>query len=291
MSTLIFGGSNSQDLAKRIARRTKSRYFPLIATHFPDGELYIKFSTSVAGKKVVIVNSLYPSPDEEMMEVIFAVKTAKELGAKKVTVIAPYLAYMRQDKRFHPGEAKSNTIMSKLLSCADELITIDPHLHRIHSLKEIFKIKTKALTANRVLASYINKNVSNPIVVGPDEESGQWANEIARLAEAEHFVLKKKRYTAEKVRIIVKTNLDLKGRNVVIVDDIISTGHTMIEPIKQLKRMGVKKVYCIGVHGLFVLNALQKLKQLGAKVVSTNTIQSKVSKIDVSELIAEALRV
>jgi ribose-phosphate pyrophosphokinase len=242
------------------------------------------------GKHIVLVNSCHPDPNNNMLELVFAAHTAKELGAKKVTIVAPYLCYMRQDKRFHSGECKSNTIMSKLLSVADHILTVDPHLHRIKNLREIFRIKATRLSANDAIAKYLKKNMKNEVIVGPDGESYQWARAIADKIHVHATVLRKKRYTSRVVRIKVKADVDFKGKNVVIVDDIISTGHTMIEPIKQIKKMGAKKIYCIGIHGLFVEGALKKLKKLGATVLTTNTIVNPVSKIDMAETIAKALK-
>ncbi|HSU72238.1 MAG TPA: phosphoribosyltransferase family protein, partial [Candidatus Binatia bacterium] len=128
------------------------------------------------------------------------------------------------------------------------------------------------------------------IIIGPDEESSQWAADIARQAKVPFVILKKKRYTAEKVRIHIHDPMLLRGRNVVLVDDIISTGHTMMEPIKQLKRLNVKSVTCITVHGVFALKALQKLRKLGAKVEATNTIANPVAVIDVTDAFAGALK-
>jgi len=286
---IVFGGTNSTDLARRVARKIKAPYASLFVKHFPDKETNLRLPADVKGKEVILVESMHPNPNEIMMEIIFASRTAKELGAKKVTIVAPYLAYMRQDKRFYPRECKSNTIMSALMTCGDKILTVDPHLHRIRSLKEIFKIPAKRLSANEAIAKYIEKNIKNEVIVGPDSESYQWAEAIARKIHLHAVVLKKKRYTSRHVRIKVKKGTDFKGKNVVIVDDIISTGHTMIEPIKQIKRMGAKKIYCIGVHGLFVEGALKRLKKLGATVITTNTIPNPAAKIDLSGEIAKAL--
>lgn len=286
---IVFGGTNSQDLAKRVARKIKAPYAALIVKHFPDGETYLRLPKDVKGKEVILIESMHPNPDLIMIETIFAARTAKELGAKKVTIVAPYLAYMRQDKRFHPRECKSNSIMAALMTCGDKIFTIDPHLHRINSLSEIFTIPAKRLSANDAIAKYIKKNIKNEVIVGPDSESYQWARAIADKINVHATVLKKKRYTSRVVRIKVKPGIGFKGKNVVIVDDIISTGHTMIEPIKQIKKMGAKKIYCIGVHGLFVEGALNKLKKLGVTVLTTNTIVNPVSKIDMSETIVKAL--
>ncbi|MBD3303930.1 ribose-phosphate diphosphokinase [Candidatus Woesearchaeota archaeon] len=287
---VVFGGTNSQDLGRRIARKIKAPYSSLVVKHFPDGETNLRLPKDVKGKEVILVESMHPDPNEIMIEIIFASRTAKELGAKKVTIVAPYLAYMRQDKRFHSRECKSNTIMSALMTCGDRIMTVDPHLHRISSLSEIFDIPAKRLSANDAIAEYIKKNIKNEVIVGPDSESYQWARAIADKINVHATVLKKKRYTSRHVRIKVKSDIDFRGKNVVIVDDIISTGHTMIEPIKQIKKMGAKKIYCIGVHGLFVEGALKRLKKIGAKVITTNTIPNPASRIDLSGTIAKALK-
>ncbi len=291
MAKIIVGGTNSRELAKRIAKKLNAPYSELNAKNFPDGEICLRYMFDPKGKDVVIVNSMHPEPNNSMIELIFAANTAKELGAKTVTIVAPYLAYMRQDKRFHPGECQSNKIMAKLLSCADRVITLDPHIHRIKSLKDIFKINATRLSANEAIAEYIKKKIShNATIVGPDIESYQWAEKIAEKIKMHATVLKKKRYAADVVRIKVKPGTGFKGKNVIIVDDIISTGHTMIEPIRQIKKMGAKNMYCIGVHGLLVEGALKKLQKLGVKVITTNTIENPVSKIDVSGTIADALK-
>jgi len=285
---MIFAGTHSEELAKKIAKKTKQGYSTLCIRQFPDGELYLRYMKPVRGRNITIVQTYHPEPNMALLQSHFAIKTAKELGARNVTLVAPYLGFMRQDKRFHTGESKSNTIMTGLLDFADHVVTIDPHLHRVRKLSEIFKTKTTRLSANTLIEAYIKKNVKDPWVVGPDAESYQWAKHIAENIKAHATILRKKRYSARKVRIVVK-DVDVKGKNIVIVDDIISTGHTMIEPIKQLKKMGAKSITCICIHGLFADNALQRLKKLGAKVISTNTINNPASKIDVSGLVAQAL--
>ncbi len=295
MHKLIVAGSNSRNLAKKIARKLKLHYSELVTKKFPDGDSYVRFETHLRNRIVIIVNSMHPEPNDALIELIFAGYTAKELGASKVIFVIPYLAYMRQDKRFHGGEAVSNKIVAKLLECCDEIITVDPHLHRINYLHEIFPrhVKAVALTAVRPIAEYIKKlgNLKNIEFIGPDIESSQWADKIAKELGKKAVILHKKRYSAESVRIKVKmrTDNDVKGKTVVLIDDIISTGHTMIEPIKQLKKMKAKKIYTIAVHGIFAENALKKLRKLGAIVVSSNTIENKAAKIDVFKLIAQAL--
>ncbi len=290
MKTVVIGGSNSQGIAKSVARKLNAKYTELQLSSFPDGELRVRIAEDVTGKHAVIVNGLMPNPNKNIIESVFAVHTAKQLGAAKVTLVAPYLAYMRQDKMFHPGECVSARVMARMLDCADRVIAVDPHLHRIKRLQDIFRTKARGISADTAIAQYISKHCPTAIIIGPDIESSQWAKTIADRVGQESMILLKKRYSATKVRIIVHGDpAKFRNRDVVIVDDIISTGHTMFEPIKQLKKFGAKKITCIGIHGVFVKNALQKLKKMGAHVITTNTIPNPAAKIDVSGIIAGAL--
>jgi ribose-phosphate pyrophosphokinase len=198
---------------------------------------------------------------------------------------------MRQDKRFQRGEAISQRIIASLVDkYFDEAYILDPHLHRETKLEHIFKIKANKLTANKLIAGYIKKNIPNPVIIGPDGESYKWARNVAEMLGVESRILKKKRYSSYHVEVRLNKKIDLNGRNVVIVDDIISTGHTILETAKRLRRLGAKKIYCICVHGIFANGALEKLRKAGIKVISTNTIPSKVAKIDVSGVIAGSLK-
>ncbi|MEK6939913.1 MAG: ribose-phosphate diphosphokinase, partial [Nanoarchaeota archaeon] len=159
---IITSCGNSVKIAKSLATKLKVPFSPLTISAFPDGDTYLKYNTDLKGKTIVIVQSYQPNPEKSLLMTVFAAETAKDLGAKKVILAAPYLAYMRQDKRFHPGEAVSSRIMAKLLNNAvDKVITIDPHLHRYRSMKEVFKIPAKNLTANPLIADYIKKKISD----------------------------------------------------------------------------------------------------------------------------------
>lgn len=291
MKKLVVACSNSVELAKKIAKQINAEYLKLDADHFPDGESHIRFRKDIANKEIIFVQSMFPAPNDAMIEVIFATNTAYELGARNLTLVAPYLAYMRQDKRFYSGECQSNRIMARLLTCVDRIITVDPHLHRIDSLSKIFKIKAVKLSANFAIAEYIYRNFDNEIILGPDAESYQWAETIAKHIDVKALVLKKHRYTSRSVRIKLKTTEKLKGKNIVIVDDIISTGGTMIQAVRQAKKYRPKGIYCICVHGLYLENAYKKIKKAGARrIISTNTIENMTSKIDVSKLISKNLK-
>ena len=166
---------------------------------------------------------------------------------------------------------------------------MDPHLHRKNKLQNLFKIKSKKLTANNLIADYIKKNIKNPVIIGPDEESYKWAKDVANILGVNSFILNKKRYSSYHVKIKLNKKINLRNKNVVIIDDIISTGNTILETVKILRRLGAKNIYCICVHGIFANDALNKLKKAGIEVVSTNTIPNKMAKIDVSGVIAESL--
>jgi len=291
MESVVTDCGNSSGFAKKIAKGLKAKYSPLTLGCFPDEDIYLRFNVDLKGKKLVIVQSFQPHPDMSLFDVVFAAETAKDLGARKVVLVAPYLAYMRQDKRFKPGECISSRVMAKLLnSSIDKIITIDPHIHRYKSLKDIFTIPAKKLTANGLIADYVKRHFRKVVVIGPDWESYQWAEDIAKRIHVQATVLKKTRFTARRVEVKMVELISVKGKNVVIVDDIISTGHTVAEAAKQAFKLGAKTVSAICVHGLFVEKAREKLKKAGInKVISTNTIKHPTNRIDVSGLVVAEL--
>ncbi len=289
---IITSLGNSEPLAQKIAKKLRAKYVPTTIAAFPDGELYLKFNTDLKGKKLVIIQSFQPHPDMSLFDIVFAAETAKDLGAKKVILVAPYLSYMRQDKRFNPGECISSRIMAKLLNQSiDKLITFDPHLHRYKSLKDIFTIPTIRLTTNPLIAEYIRKHYRNAVIIGPDWESYQWAESIAKEIKVEATVLRKTRFSSRHVQEKMVQPIPIQGKDVIIVDDIISTGHTIAEAAKQARKMGAKTITAIGVHGLFVEDGIKKLIQAGVhKVITTNCIEHPTNKIDISGLLVEELR-
>jgi len=288
---LIVSCSHGKHLGSSIAKRLNEKHSNLIVGKFPDDELHIRFESELKNKNIILVQSFYKNISDCIIEVILVAKTARELGAKKVVLVAPYFPYLRQDKRFHKGEAVSQGIIAGLIDkYFDAVYVMDPHLHRENKLENIFKIKSKKLTANNLIADYIRKNISSPVIIGPDEESYKWAKNVAEILNAESLILKKKRYSSYHVRVELNKKIDLRKRNVVIVDDIVSTGHTILETIKVLRKFGARRVYCICVHGVFVDGTLSKLKKAKINMISTNTIPNKVAKIDVSGVICEGLK-
>ena len=288
---IIIGCSRGKHLAQKVAKKLKKSYSELKVKKFPDGEIKLRFLSNVKNKDVVLVQSFYGSINDCITEVIFAADTAKDLGAKKVFLVAPYFPYLRQDKRFKPGECISAEVVSRLISrYFNKVYILDPHLHRETKLSDLFSIKAEKLSANPYITDYIRKNIKNPLIVGPDWESYKWARIVAEKINCEHVILEKKRYTGRKVKVTLNKKIDVKNKNIVFVDDMISTGNTIIEAVKNIKKLGAKRFNCIAVHGIFVEKALEKLKKANVKVVTTNTIPNKVAKIDVSGLIARALK-
>ena len=291
---VVFPMRNSEKLGKEIAEHGKFKTGKMSTTFFPDGELHLQFLNDVKGKEVVLVQSLSPEPNESLLELVFAGKTAKDLGARKVIGVIPYLAYMRQDKRFMEGECVSNRILSWMLSHSmDKIITVDPHLHRIKSMAELFHIEHKKISANSAIGDYIEKNFSdkNTIIAGPDIESSQWASRIAQSIHYKSVIFLKERFSSRHVKINVTEELDWKGKDVVIVDDIISSGHTMIEAVKEILKRKPRSVHCICVHGIFAEGAFEKLKKAGAKtIISTNSVSHKSNGINLAETIAKEIQ-
>ncbi len=287
---IIIGCSKSKELGRSIAKKLNVKYSDLFVNHFPDGELNLRFNINVKNENLILIQTLY-EPNESTLELLFAGYTARDLGAKKVIAICPYLAYMRQDKRFNPGESITSKYMGQLFKVFDELITIDPHLHRYKNLNEAYPIKCIKLSANDLIDDYIAKNYKNPVIIGPDDESYQWAQSIANKINASAAVMHKNRFSSNKVRVHLNKDINLEKKDIIIIDDIISTGHTILEAIKTIKKYKPKSIDVISIHGIFAdKRVYDEIKQNTRNIITTNTILNKHSKIDVSELIVKALR-
>lgn len=286
METVLFALPNNETLCKILSERTA---FPLGKSEirwFPDGETYVRIDTDVRGKKAVLVCTL-DRPEEKLLPLYFLSKTAKDLGARCTCLVAPYLAYMRQDKRFKPGEGITSEYFASLISgFADSLITIDPHLHRRSSLSEIYSIPTTVSHASAHISNWIKAKVERPLIVGPDRESEQWVSEVANNAGVPYIILDKVRRGDRDVEISIPDISKYNHHTPVLVDDIISTGKTMIETIVHLKKEGMKPPVCVGVHAIFVRDAYEDLINAGAqKVVTCNTIVHQSNEIDISDLL------
>lgn len=290
MKDIIIAFKHSEVLAKKIAKKVNMPYQTIQVTMFPDGESLLKIPEIVKNRKVFIVSSLH-HPNEKLVETILAAETCRDLKARKIILIAPYLCYMRQDIRFHPGESVSSKIIAKHINASfDATITIDPHLHRIQKLSQLYT-QGKALSAVSFIADYVKKKYRNPLIIGPDAESYQWVLKIAKRVKCPVTILKKTRYSSRKVSVDIEDRkIDFRNKQVIIIDDIISTGHTMMEVIKFFRRNKVKKITCIGVHAMFAEHAYEKMKKAGAsEIITCNTIPHKSNKIDMSRILGKEI--
>lgn len=286
---LIFNPDSDPALAAQLTRLLGGQAGILEQRRFPDGESYLRVHSDCTGQDCVILCNLF-HPDERILRLLFLADTLRECGARSVGLVTPYLAYMRQDKRFKPGECVSSRPFARLLSAAfDYLVTVDPHLHRYHSLDDIYTLRSQVVQAAPLIARWIRERVSQPLLIGPDSESEQWVSRVAALAEAPFQVLQKERHGDYEVRVSLPDLDGAAGHTPVLVDDIISSGRTMLETLKHLRDAGLPRAVAIGVHGIFAGDAYPRLTEL-ADVVTTACIPHLSNQIDIAEALADAVR-
>ena len=286
MKNILFALPGNKKLTSKLAQQLQAETGEATIRQFPDGETYVRILSDVKDKCVVLVATLH-QPDEKLLPLYFLSQTAKSLGAKCTCLVAPYLAYMRQDKVFNPGEGVTSDYFGKLISgFADSLITVDPHLHRRESLTEIYHIPAEVVHAANAISLWIKENIENPVLVGPDSESEQWVSKVAANAGAPFIVLEKTRHGDRDVEVSIPQLDAYQNHTPVLVDDIISTARTMIETVGHLKKAGMKTPVCIGVHAVFAGNAYEDLEKAGAEVVTCNTIPHESNRIDLSSILA-----
>jgi len=296
---LILGGSASQPLAEKVAKELGQEAGQLEVKRFPDGEKYLRIHDDVKDRDVVAIQSFYRTPDENIFELLLLTDTLRDLEARSITAVVPYFAYTRQDSRFYPGEALSSASVARLLEFAGttSFLTIDCHLHRLGDVAKVFKIPARNLTAMHELGKYAREHFKphNPIVIGPDEEAGQWAAVVAKELETDHTAFRKVRVrkegmTSSKVEVDAG-EINLKGRDVIFADDIISTGGTIAEASKACKKGGAKRIFVVCTHPVLAEGALKRIKAAGVlKVIGTDTYPGPVSKVSVAPVIAAALK-
>jgi ribose-phosphate pyrophosphokinase len=287
---LLIAMPGNEPLAAQLASALGFDLGHIESRQFPDGETYLRFITNPEGRSIALVCTL-DHPNDKILPLIFSAATARELRASKVGLISPYLAYMRQDRRFKPGEAVTSRQVARLLSQAfDWLVTVDPHLHRYGTLAEIYTIPTRAVHAAPLISQWIKSNVPNPLIIGPDSESEQWVSAVASDAGAPYSILEKVRHGDRAVEIKLKDLGSWSGRAPVLVDDIISSGRTMIEAVKLLATRGWPQPICIAVHGLFADGSDALLEQAGARIVTSNSVPHRSNALDTGNILASAVR-
>lgn len=286
---LIVPLPGNEVLAAALVERTAAELGILETRRFPDEETYVRLACDVAGKDVDFLCTL-ARPDPQFLTLIFAANAARELGAKSVKLIAPYLAYMRQDKRFKDGESVSSIYFARLLSNSfDSLVTIDPHLHRRRDLGEIFSIPTRVEHAAPLLANWIVRNVERPLVIGPDSESEQWVAAVAQSAGAPFAVLSKRRFGDRDVEISLPDLDGWRDRRPVLIDDIVSSGRTMIEAAGRLGVRGFARPYCLAVHALFADDSYERLLDCSERVITTDAVPHASNAISVAPVISQSV--
>ena len=286
---LVVSMPQNETMAAAVACGLGEQATVIETRHFPDGETWLRYATDPNGCNVAIVCTL-DRPDGKFLPLLFAAKTARELGAKRVGLVAPYLAYMRQDRRFHDGEAVTSKYFADVISGAfDWLVTVDPHLHRHRALSELYPIAARVGYAEPLIATWICDNIPNPVLIGPDQESEQWVAGIAEAAHAPFITLQKVRRGDRDVEIRVPDNGLPGARTPVIVDDIISSGETMLATVRQLVNRGGARPVCIAIHGIFAGDSAERLLNAGATVITSNTVVHPTNKIDVTEVITSCI--
>ena len=286
----VIAGSASKELGKRIARRLKAPYVEAKIRVFPDGESKITFGRIPKNSVVLVVQSTYPPVDTNLLQALSIISQARK-AASKIYAIIPYMGYARQDRQFLSGEIVTMSIVAKMLEAAGAKKIIVVDIHSKTALNH-FKIPKENVSAIPDLAKYFKKmKLKNVLVVSPDMGGTLRAKKFASLLNTDFITLKKSRNrNTGKVRI-QSSKVDVSGRDLILVDDIISTGGSVIKATQFLKRQKCKRVFVACTHGLFIGDAERKIKKAGAsQIISTNTIPRGTSKVDVSGVIAESIR-
>lgn len=285
----VYGFDSSNGLAARIARLLGDRYVAMETKTFPDGEEYLRVPEKPEGAAIVVA-STYSPQEKRLMKLLMAVEALSQWGAP-IVVAVPYLAYARQDKRFLEGEPISVRIVLSSLEAlgVDALVVVD--VHQPHAVEEWFKQPWRNVIPYREVARYFRDVLSDPLVLAPDRGAVERARLVAgELGAPYDFLVKERDRVTGEVRVKPK-ELSVEGRDVVIVDDIISTGGTMALAAKNSLEAGARHVYAACTHAVMVKGALDRLLSSGIEeVVATDTVPSPVSKITVAPSLAEAVR-
>lgn len=286
---LILPLPGNETFARHLAEAGGWELGRLETRRFPDGESYVRILSDVAERPVDLVCTL-ARPDDNFLRLAFAADAARALGASEVALVAPYLSYMRQDRRFQPGEAVTSMTFSRLVSSTfDRLVTVDPHLHRYPALSVLYTIPAHTLHAAPLLADWIAAEIRQPLIIGPDEESEQWVSAIARRIGAPYAVLRKIRHGDRNVDVELPDLSQWKARSPVLVDDIASSGHTLIEAARKLPLQGFQRPVCAVVHGVFADDSYERLKPFTDRIVSSDSIPHESNAIRLAPLIAGAI--
>jgi len=286
----VIGGNASKDLAKRIARRLKAKYVDADTRTFPDGESKITFRHNLKKSVVLVVQSTYPPVDTNLLQILSIISEVKKISSK-IYAIMPYMGYARQDRQFLNREIVTMSVVAKMLQAAGAKKAIVVDIHSKTALRH-FKIPTENVSAIPELVKYLKKlKLKNPVVVSPDTGGSLRAKKFADVLKSDFITLKKSRNRKTGKVSIQSTKADVNGKDLIIVDDIISTGGSVVKATQFLKKQKCKRVFVVCTHGLLVGDAEKNIKKAGVtQIISTNTIPRSISKVDVSGVIAQAVQ-
>ncbi len=292
IALLIIPGPASDELSRRVSSILRIRIAALESKIFPDGDSYFRINEDVGGQDVVVIQSTYPPQDRNLVQLFLLIDGLRDQGCGKIYVVVPYLAYMRQDKRFLDGEMISASSIHKLFNCLSiqRLLTVD-----IHSQESLTLLQPEGenLSAMPLLANWIEeRGWKAPIIVAPDKGARERADTVSKALDTDYAVGAKTRdrRTGE-VAVEFDASINVAGRIAVIVDDTIARGDTVIKTAEILLNRGATKVAALCTHGLFLESAAERIQKAGVtEVISTDTIPTANSKISVAPIIAAFLR-
>ena len=288
-SNLVLGFADYREPARRLAAATGLSYAEVEVHRFPDGESRVRLPAGL-GERLILCRSL-DHPNDKLIELALTASAARELGARHLTLVAPYLCYMRQDKAFNPGEAISQPIIGGLLAqWVDALVTVDPHLHRVATLGEAIPVRqAQCLTAAPLMADFLARELEAPVLIGPDEEAQQWVAAIAAHAGLAYRIGAKVRHGDREVEVHFP-DPPPPGRHLVLVDDVASTGRTLEAAVAALAATRPATLSVLVTHALFLEGTLERLRQAGvAHVWSTDSIPHPTNRLELAPLLAQAL--
>lgn len=292
---MLLGFSDYRECAMRIAANLGAPYAEISVHQFPDGESRITMPNATPDglfERVAICRTLN-NPNEKIVQLLIAARTARTLGAKHLTLVAPYLCYMRQDMAFHSGEAVSQIIVGKWLADHfDAVVTVDPHLHRIDALADAIPIDSAvALSAAPLLGHFAYQQNNNAVLLGPDEESRQWVSIAAVAAHLRFGVCRKTRHNDHDTTIEI-ADIAIKGQHIILVDDIVSSGGTLMSAARACLANGARQVDALVVHALFNDDIAHQLRASGiTHIWSTDSVVHATNAISLAPLIAASLKI
>jgi len=290
VKTTVIAGNTSKGLGKRVAKRLKATFIPAETTIFPDGESKITLKKIPKKGIILVVQSTSPPVDTNLLQLLSMVSQARKFSSKIYAVI-PYMGYARQDRSFLGGEIITISVVAKMLKSAGAKKIIVVDIHSKIALKH-FKIQVENVSAIPKLVNYFKRiKLKNPLVVSPDAGGSSRAKEFAMQFNSNFTSLKKYRNRKTGKVKIQSSKMDVKNRDIILVDDMISSGGSIIKATQFLKKQGAGRIFVACSHAILINDAEKKIRKAGVReIVSTNTISGRSAKVDISDIIAKSIK-